>query len=230
MFKFLSRLTDYIGDTAHDIVHRFYIPGYIPNEDIKKWPGTKTVGGITYRLPSVYLINESGIGVPEVAARTAYDSFDKSDDEQVSTFKQGSKYVFNSNEVKDTSLLSKLSWTYHHQSVLEHATLSFYIEGTSRGTLQEHVRHRHQAITVRSTRYTMTDLLLAFWFVRENQNRCPDNVCSERNIFVEFRSILVDMLGIFIVTTDLVLDIEVDRIYRILEMQKDLNGYDYLSK
>lgn len=40
-----------------------------------------------------------------------------------------------------------------HGSVTEHASISFYIEGISRGLSHELVRHRHANISQRSTRY-----------------------------------------------------------------------------
>lgn len=41
-----------------------------------------------------------------------------------------------------------------HGSVLEHANVSFFIEGVSRGLSHELVRHRHLSFSQRSTRYT----------------------------------------------------------------------------
>jgi thymidylate synthase (FAD) len=66
------------------------------------------------------------------------------------------------NKIEDSKLLDDLAWTYFHHSILEHANLSFLIRGTSRGVLQEHARHRIQAISVRSTRYTMSSIINAF--------------------------------------------------------------------
>lgn len=66
------------------------------------------------------------------------------------------------NTLEESSLLDDLAWTYFHHSILEHANLSYLIRGTSRGVLQEHARHRIQAISVRSTRYTMSSLINAF--------------------------------------------------------------------
>jgi thymidylate synthase (FAD) len=59
-------------------------------------------------------------------------------------------------------LLDDLAWTYFHHSILEHTNLSFLVRGTSRGVLQEHARHRLQAISVRSTRYTMSNVINAY--------------------------------------------------------------------
>ncbi|QOY54687.1 FAD-dependent thymidylate synthase [Candidatus Sulfurimonas marisnigri] len=121
--------------------------------------------GIKYSKPEVVLMQETGIGVAEAAARTCYDSFENSENEAI-------KYIENHmpddstcreiNDIEDSSLLDDLAWTYFHHSILEHANLSFLIRGTSRGVLQEHARHRIQAISVRSTRYTMSSIINAF--------------------------------------------------------------------
>lgn len=130
--------------------------------------------------PKVYKLGESGLNVAEFAARTCYDSFDKEGsneivnrthyeithglvDEDWEAFDESSCQV---NDTDDHPLLDKLAWTYFHHSVLEHATISFYIEGTSRGVLQEMARHRIQAISVRSTRYTMGDILKVYLIVK----------------------------------------------------------------
>jgi len=125
----------------------------------------ENVYGIEYSKPEVVLLQDTGIGVSEAAARTCYDSFDNSENEVIKNIKN-SMPDFNMcnsiNEIGDSNLLGDLAWTYFHHSILEHANLSFLIRGTSRGVLQEHARHRIQAISVRSTRYTMSSLINAF--------------------------------------------------------------------
>ncbi|QOY52137.1 FAD-dependent thymidylate synthase [Candidatus Sulfurimonas baltica] len=121
--------------------------------------------GIKYSKPEVVLMQETGIGVAEAAARTCYDSFENSENEAI-------KYIENHmpddstcrkiNDIEESNLLDDLAWTYFHHSILEHANLSFLIRSTSRGVLQEHARHRIQAISVRSTRYTMSSIINAF--------------------------------------------------------------------
>lgn len=121
--------------------------------------------GIDYLKPEVILMQDTGIGVAEAAARTCYDSFSNSENEAI-------KYIENNmpddstckeiNSISESSLLNDLAWTHFHHSILEHANLSFLVRGTSRGVLQEHARHRIQAISVRSTRYTMSSLINAF--------------------------------------------------------------------
>jgi thymidylate synthase (FAD) len=121
--------------------------------------------GIEYSKPEVVLLQETGIGVAESAARTCYDSFENSENEAI-------RYIENNmpqkstcqsiNGIEQSNLLDDLAWTYFHHSILEHANLSYLVRGTSRGVLQEHARHRIQAISVRSTRYTMSGVINAF--------------------------------------------------------------------
>jgi thymidylate synthase (FAD) len=130
--------------------------------------------GIKYSKPEVVLMQDTGIGVAEAAARTCYDSFENSENEAI-------RYIENHmpdnsacqkiNKIEESSLLNDLAWTYFHHSILEHANLSFLIRGTSRGVLQEHARHRIQAISVRSTRYTMSSVINAFVASQTTENR-----------------------------------------------------------
>lgn len=121
--------------------------------------------GIKYFKPEVVLLQDTGIGVAESAARTCYDSFSNSENEAIRFIEDAmpdATMCEEINEIEDSNLLDDLAWTYFHHSILEHANLSFLIRGTSRGVLQEHARHRIQAISVRSTRYTMSSIINAF--------------------------------------------------------------------
>jgi thymidylate synthase (FAD) len=121
--------------------------------------------GIQYSLPKVVLLQETGIGVSEAAARTCYDSFANSENDVIKYIEEhmpDDAMCDEINEIEESNLLNDLAWTYFHHSILEHANLSFLIRGTSRGVLQEHARHRIQAISVRSTRYTMSSVINAF--------------------------------------------------------------------
>ncbi|RLA78547.1 MAG: FAD-dependent thymidylate synthase [Epsilonproteobacteria bacterium] len=121
--------------------------------------------GIKYSKPKVVLLQDTGIGVAEAAARTCYDSFENSENEVIKNIENNlpnAAMCDELNEIKDSNLLDDLAWTYFHHSILEHANLSFLVRGTSRGVLQEHARHRIQAISVRSTRYTMSSVINAF--------------------------------------------------------------------
>ncbi|MDD2357779.1 MAG: FAD-dependent thymidylate synthase [Thiovulaceae bacterium] len=121
--------------------------------------------GIDYSKPEVVLLQDTGIGVAEAAARTCYDSFQNSENEVIKSLEcvlPDETMCADINAIEESSLLDDLAWTYFHHSILEHANLSFLIRGTSRGVLQEHARHRIQAISVRSTRYTMSSVINAF--------------------------------------------------------------------
>jgi thymidylate synthase (FAD) len=116
---------------------------------------------IEYTPPDVTLLQQSGIGVAEIAARTCYDSFENSENAAI---KNAPEQIDTAeiNAIDDSDLLSSLAWVHHHHSIIEHSTLSFLVRGTSRGVLQEHARHRIQSISVRSTRYTMSSVINAF--------------------------------------------------------------------
>jgi len=167
------------------------------------------VYGIKYVKPEVILMQDTGIGVAEIAARTCYDSFENSENEAV-------KYIQNSmpdstacqniNEIEESNLLNDLAWTHFHHSILEHANLSFLVRGTSRGVLQEHARHRIQAISVRSTRYTMSSVINAF---------VASQATNEKNFFID-KVLGFDML----VTCDEAYNrIEIGAIYDKLKYQ-----------
>ena len=47
---------------------------------------------------------------------------------------------------------------FKHASTIEHINYSFDIDGISRACLQELARHRHQSLSVKSTRYTLGEL------------------------------------------------------------------------
>jgi len=121
--------------------------------------------GIEYSKPEVVLLQDTGIGVAESAARTCYDSFSNSENSVIKEIEHtmpNAAMCDELNTIEDSTLLDDLAWTYFHHSILEHANLSFLVRGTSRGVLQEHARHRIQAISVRSTRYTMSGIINAF--------------------------------------------------------------------
>ncbi|NPA66451.1 MAG: FAD-dependent thymidylate synthase [Epsilonproteobacteria bacterium] len=123
------------------------------------------VGGIAYTKPEVVLLQQTGVGVSEIAARTCYDSFGSSENECICSLEDTlptEEALKEINAIDDSKLLDDLAWTYFHHSILEHTNLSYLIKGTSRGVLQEHARHRIQAISVRSTRYTMSNVINAY--------------------------------------------------------------------
>ena len=125
----------------------------------------ENIYGIKYTKPQVTLLQQTGIGVAESAARTCYDSFSNSENEAIKMLENSlpsPQQCQEINAIESSELLDDLAWTYFHHSILEHTNLSYLVRGTSRGVLQEHARHRIQAISVRSTRYTMSSLINAF--------------------------------------------------------------------
>lgn len=63
------------------------------------------------------------------------------------------------NEKADLSLAEKVIKVKKHESVAEHITMNFLIDGSSRLELQEHMRHRLASTTCESTRYTLQCLV-----------------------------------------------------------------------
>ncbi len=170
---------------------------------------------IQYQKPKVTLLQESGLGVAEIAARTCYDSFDNSEN---SCIKEAMTEMDTDaiNAIEDSDLLSNLAWVHHHHSIIEHATLSFLVQGTSRGVLQEHARHRLQAISVRSTRYTMSGIINAFVASME---------AEEGFAFFLEKVLAMDM---FVITDTAYLEIEIRAIYDKLAFQQRKDP-DFLS-
>ena len=170
---------------------------------------------IKYEKPKVTLLQQSGLGVAEIAARTCYDSFDNSENECV---KNAMKHLDTDaiNNIDDSDLLANLAWVHHHHSIIEHATLSFLVQGTSRGVLQEHARHRLQAISVRSTRYTMSSVINAFVASLESSDGFT--------FFLE----KVLALNLFVVTDEKYLAIEIKAMYDKLQFQYERDA-DFLK-
>ena len=159
-----------------------------------------TMYHIEYEKPKVTLLQQSGLGVAEIAARTCYDSFENSENECVKTAMEHLD-TDAINNIDDSDLLANLAWVHHHHSLIEHDTLIFLVQGTSRGVLQEHARHRLQAISVRSTRYTMSSVINAFTASLESQDG-----------FTFFFKTLLP-LNLFVITDEDYLTIEIRAIY-----------------
>lgn len=191
---------------------------------------TTEVSGITYTKPEVILLQETGIGAAEHAARTCYDSFELSENEGVKNLNRVlndksiddtpakdiliKDYIEQLNEVEDSDLLKDLAWTYFHHSILEHANLTYLVKGTSRGVLQEHARHRIQAISVRSTRYTMSGVLNAFAASLHTE--------KSRDWFIK----TLEDFDMLVTSSKEYNRIEIGSIWDKLNYQKDILGYE----
>jgi len=179
-------------------------------------PKIETMYHIRYTRPEVTLLNESGIGVAEIAARTCYDSFDNSENAAI---RQAAEILDTDaiNAIDDSDLLGQLSWIHHHHSIIEHTSLSYLVRGTSRGVLQEHARHRLQSISVRSTRYTMSSVINAFV--------AAVTTGAGADAFVQ----LVLPLDLFVISDDIYQKIEIAGMYAKLRHQFDLNPDDFIT-
>ena len=178
----------------------------------------EVVYGMKYTRPEVVLLQDTGIGVAETAARTCYDSFSSSENSVIQDLQNklpDEQMCSMLNEIEDSALLEDLAWTYFHHSILEHANLSYLIRGTSRGVLQEHARHRIQAISVRSTRYTMSGIINAF-------------VASQHGGDKEFFIDIVEAYDMFVTADSAYNRLEIAAMYEKLLFQKKSidNFYD----
>jgi thymidylate synthase (FAD) len=187
--------------------------------------------GIEYELPSVTLLNVAGLGISEFAGRTAYNSFDKSENSAIKDL----DVLLTENEIKGvdldvsikkvnavehSNLLDSLAWVHHHHSVLEQCELWFSVKGTSRGVLQEHSRHRHQELTVQSTRYTMSSVINAFIasYTRYNST----STITAKGMFNK----LVIELNMFVIADKYMIEIESNSMYDKLLYQLRVLGED----
>ena len=89
------------------------------------------------------------MSVAVTAARTCWDSFSK-----------GGNYECPSDTLveADIALLDRLIHKNKHESIAEHITYSWNIEGLPRFVLVELTRHRLCSYSVKSTRYTLKEL------------------------------------------------------------------------
>ena len=135
--------------------------------------------------PTAEIIHASPIGLASLGAMTCYDSFEKRD-----------SYMINSNgEFNDFSLyenhndlLEKLVWANHHESIIEHVNITFRLDKVSRGVLQEFSRHRLQAISVKSSRYTMGKILIAFLLTQVFGTKDSENTIKFENVICRLNS------------------------------------------
>jgi len=167
------------------------------------------IQGIRYRKPQVFLLQQTGIGVSEIAARTCYNSFTNSEHKSISQMEENlldESLLQKINTIESSELLHELSWTYFHHSILEHTNLSYLIKGTSRGVLQEHARHRIQAISVKSTRYTMGNIINAF---------VSSLITDDKQFFID----MVLSFDMFVTTDENYNKLEIETLYEKLKYQ-----------
>jgi len=167
--------------------------------------------GIEYKVPKVYLLDYTDLAVSEIAARTCYNSFDKSENAAIKYFPEDK----NAFPIEGSKLLEQLTWVHFHESILEHIVFNFYLEDFSRGVLQELARHRIASYSVQSTRYTMGDILLAFLFAKNLKD-------FEENL---------ELLNAnpFVIETEIVNKLLIKQLFEKLDLQKDILGFKEFS-
>ena len=103
---------------------------------------------------TVKLLHHSPLWLASNAIRMSHDNHDKSDtDEQ--------EVDFGSYEAgdKDKALIERIGNKFKHKSVMEQLVYWFDIDGISRACLQELARHRTARLTVKSSRYTLKEVI-----------------------------------------------------------------------
>jgi thymidylate synthase (FAD) len=165
-----------------------------------------------YKQPRATLLQASPLFVSEVAARVCYNSFDRSECPAIRSFGDDGTGLdmLRLQDIDSSDVLDKLTWAYQHESILEHTTLSFFVEDLSREILQELARHRiGMAISVKSTRYTIEDLVNAYCNLRDANDNTIDNIAK---LFVD---IVKDNI---IVSDDDWISVEANTLYLKLEL------------
>jgi thymidylate synthase (FAD) len=107
----------------------------------------------------VKLIHATPLDILVQAIRKCYDSGSKSDSGYFEKNEQllvNEKYKYRLGE-KDEALIKRVIEA-GHTSTLEHINFTFDLGGYSRALLQEKSRHRHAAVSERSTRYCLKKL------------------------------------------------------------------------
>ena len=107
---------------------------------------------------NIKLINNSPLSILVTAIRTCWDSGDKSDSNYIefpTGYNNPRIYVLGNLDKKLINAVIKKN----HTSTLEHLWYNFSIEGISRLVLQELARHRMATLSVKSTRYTLKELM-----------------------------------------------------------------------
>lgn len=110
----------------------------------------------------VTLLHHTPLSIAVTAARTCWDSFSK-----------GGSYECPSDTLAevDVALLDRLIHKNKHESIAEHISYSWSIEGLPRFVLQELCRHRLASYSVKSTRYTLKELKDEKPFVEGDMNK-----------------------------------------------------------
>jgi len=173
---------------------------------------------IHYKHPKVILLNHTGLEIAEIASRCSTDSFNKSEYNFIKEFPKWEKDYINS--IDKSPLVTNLLKVLHHDSIGEHIVFQFFIDNISRGVLQELVRHRIASYTIKSTRYTMNDLLKGYILIK--------TIINEDKF--EYFKILLNKIDLFAIDKDLseeYYNFEVQNLWYYLNKIEDIEGFDY---
>lgn len=110
----------------------------------------------------VKCINYTPLFIASQAIRQCWDSRDKSDTD----FTNKHNYLGCTIGSKDKDLIYRIGNQNKHKSVLEHLYYNFDIYEISRAVLQELARHRIASLSVKSTRYTLKELVKELPFIK----------------------------------------------------------------
>ncbi|MGX3010802.1 FAD-dependent thymidylate synthase [Helicobacter sp. 23-1044] len=122
----------------------------------------------------ITLLHYTPLDICSHAIRTCWQSFDKSD---------------NGGEI-DKALIDRVGNKYKHSSTLEHLSYSFYIQGISRACLQELARHRIASLSVKSSRYTLKELMKEVPFLStDDYDRASKYIVMTNDELVDIASI-----------------------------------------
>ena len=184
--------------------------------------------GIEYKTPKVIVLDNTNMLFAEYFSRTAYDSFDKSENEEVRLLDEylnedsgdlGSLLEeIKNNDNPSSELMEQLSHVHFHKSTLEHIFFNISVKGISRALLQELARHRLASYTVRSTRYTMTDILHNFLCIYRYSDKE-----AVLDIFIEY---ILNNRNYFTVSSESYLRIEAMNMALRLIYQLEQIGYN----
>ena len=192
--------------------------------------------GIEYYRPTVKIIAENGIAHSEFAGRTCYDSFDNSEHDVIKDMNELiQKDVLTEEEeetlenliskealsVEDSELLKQLSFVHFHHSVLEHSVVTFFIKGVSRAVLQELARHRIASYSVKSTRYTLDQIMYNFIVAKYIYSELDKK---------EFFAYLTSEENVFNIKDENLNTIELESIYKKLDYHTDKFGKENTLK
>jgi len=147
--------------------------------------GTMQYKGVDYVLPKAKILHLSPITQSEIGGRVCYDSFDKSPHKTIQDYTFDSEAMLE--PIDSSDLLENLSHVLHHESVMEHTSVTYHLTNVSRGVLQELARHRIASYSVRSTRYTMSELLVRglVYYSTWNHDKFAEWIVNSKVLVVE---------------------------------------------